>query len=331
MAGYFQKSENYYGLFIFATLGNFSATLLALIFWKSIVDLTTPLLSRSKQEFRKRLAAGIAILVALVPVVWVLLQWEGTENLLKLICLFIGIVLVYLTLKHEDAREKNNMWAYLIFALASLLFWSLYQMAPSGLQLFAVNNVDLHVWGYVVAPQWIQDINTVVVVFGGPLLSVVFARLRDRGWNIDIPKQFSSSLIFMGAGFLVLPLGISMAGANGLSSFFWLFLSYVLQSIGELLISPVGYAMVGKLAPQKYQGIMMGTWMLLTGLASLFSGDFSRMVPEPSQGSALTTNADYSRLFSQLGWSTLAVGVLLVLMIPFLRKLIRDKNQVAAV
>ena len=117
-----------------------------------------------------------------------------------------------------------------------------------------------------------------------------------------------------------------LADAKGLSPFFWLFFSYVLQSLGELLISPVGYAMIGRLAPRQYQGIMMGSWMLVTGLASLFSGDFSGMVPEPSQGAALSTNADYSRLFSELGWSTVAVGVLLVLMIPYLKKLIRDEQ-----
>lgn len=330
VAGHFQFTEDYYSLFMFATLGNFAATVLALANWKSIVDLTTPLLAAEPAAFRKRLVAGIAILAALVPVVWMLLQWQGTENLLKLISLFIGLVLVYLTVKHEDKREKNNMWAYLIFALASLLFWSLYQMAPSGLQLFAVNNVDLHVWGFQIAPQWIQDINTVVIVFGGPLMSFLWNHLRAKGWNIDIPRQFSASLILMGLGFLALPVGIQFADANGLSPFFWLFLSYILQSIGELLISPIGYAMVGKLAPQKYQGIMMGAWMLLTGLASLFSGDFSGMIPEPSQGTALTTNADYAKLFSELGWSTVAVGILLVLMIPMLRRLIKDKNEVPA-
>src|SRR3546814_17855014 len=75
------------------------------------------------------------------------------------------------------------MWAYLILTLGSLVFWALYQMAPSGLQLFAVNNVDLHVWGITVAPQWIQNINTVVIVIGGPLLAAAFSRLRGRGWR----------------------------------------------------------------------------------------------------------------------------------------------------
>lgn len=96
----------------------------------------------------------------------------------------------------------------------------------------------------------------------------------------------------------------------------------MLQSIGELLISPIGYAMIGKLAPSKYQGIIMGTWMLVSGLASLFAGDFSGMVPEPTGTTAIATNSDYSKLFARLGWGSFIAGVLLVALIPLLRKLI---------
>ena len=200
-------------------------------------------------------------------------------------------------------------------------------MAPNGLQLFAVNNVDLVVFGFTVAPQWIQNINTVVIVVGGPLMSALFVKLRHQGWDIDVPKQFSASLILMGLGFLALPLGILLADSKGMVPFFWLFLSYVLQSVGELLISPVGYAMIGRMAPRQYQGIMMGSWMLITGLASLFAGDFSGMIPEPSEGAAISTNAAYSTLFSQLGWGTVAVGVVLIVLIPYLRRLIKDAQK----
>jgi proton-dependent oligopeptide transporter, POT family len=84
--------------------------------------------------------------------------------------------------------------------------------------------------------------------------------------------------------------------------------------------------MIGKLAPRQYQGIMMGSWMLVTGLASLFAGDFSGMIPEPTGSTALSTNPAYSSLFAQLGWGSAVVGIVLVLLIPFLRRLIKDKN-----
>src|SRR6266550_1817376 len=266
-AGYFQATQSYSSLFIFATLGNFSAIVLAVFNWKT------------------------------------------------------------LTVRHQDRREQRNMTAYLILTIGSLMFWSLYQMAPSGLMLFAVHNVNLMVGSVQIQPQWIQNINTICIVLGGPVLASLFTRMRARGWRIDIPKQFAASLLLMALAFLILPLGIKLAGADGKSAFVWLFLSYVLQSIGELLIMPIGYAMIGKLAPRQYQGVMMGSWMLVTGLASLFAGDFSGMIPEPTGTTAVATNPGYAKLFAELGAGSLAVGIVLVVLIPFLRKLITDKAE----
>jgi POT family proton-dependent oligopeptide transporter len=326
VAGHYQLTEDYTSLFLFATIGNFLSIVLALVNWKALRDLSTPLLAASRPQFRARFALGIAVLVFVPPLVWYALQRTGsTEALMKAFCAVVAGWLIYLTLRHPDRREQNNMWAYLILMLGSLVFWSLYQMAPSGLQLFAINNVDLHVWGITVAPQWIQNINTVTIVIGGPLLAALFTDLRARGWTIDLPKQFAVSLILMGLGFLALPVGIALADDAGQSAFVWLFLSYLLQSLGELLISPIGYAMIGKLAPRQYQGIMMGSFMLVTGLASLFAGDFSGMVPEPAGTTALATNPEYAALFARLGWSSAAVGVVLVLLIPRLRRLITDR------
>ncbi len=326
-AGHYQLTQSYPSLFLFATLGNVVAIVLAVVFWKTLADRNTTLLEADRRAFTGRFVAGVAILVGLVPVVWLLLQHPSrTETLIKAICAVVAVSFIGLALRHPNAREKNNMWAYLVLTLGSLVFWSLYQMAPNGLQLFALQNVDRKVWGFEIAPQWIQNINTVVVVVGGPLLSALFVRLRARGWNIDVPRQFSAALLLMGAGFLALPLGIALAAPNGMVAFAWLFVSYVLQSIGELLISPVGYAMIGKIAPRQYQGVMMGAWMLVTGLASLFAGDFSGMVPDASEGTALETNHAYSTLFAQLGCGSVVVGVALIVLIPFLRRLITDDS-----
>ena len=329
-AGHFQATESYSNLFIFATLGNFMAIILAFLNWKTLTDRNTSLLHATQKKFHLLSLAGIGILIGLVPVVWFMLQRPGgTEIILKTICGAVAVMLIYLTVRHTDPRERRNMTAYLILTIGSLMFWSLYQMAPNGLTLFAVNNVDLVIGPVTIQPQWIQNINTVVIVIGGPLFAALFTRLRARGWRIDIPKQFATSLLLMALAFFILPLGIKLAGADGKSAFVWLFASYILQSLGELLISPIGYAMIGKLAPTKYQGVMMGSWMLVTGLASLFAGDFSGMIPEPAGTTAVATNPEYAKLFAELGLGSLVVGVMLVLLIPFLRKLITDKAEVS--
>jgi POT family proton-dependent oligopeptide transporter len=102
------------------------------------------------------------------------------------------------------------MTAYLILALGSLVFWALYQLAPMGLMLFSEHNINLNVYGIQVAPQWIQNINTLVIVVGGPLMAWWFNRLRARGCKIDIPMQFSGSLFW--------PVVMGWWRLNGLSS-----------------------------------------------------------------------------------------------------------------
>ncbi len=330
-AGHFQLTEDYRSLFLFATVGNFLSIVLAVLNWRVLADLRTPLLAVPRAIFRRRFAAGIAILLGVPVAVWFMLQYTGpTGAALKLTALCVFASLVFLAWKHPDAREQRNMAAYLVLTLGSLVFWSLYMMAPNGLQLFAVNNVRLEAFGHVIAPQWVQNINTVSIVVGGPILASLFARWRRRGWPIDIPLQFAVSLLMMGLGFLALPLGISLADEAGKSAFAWLFASYVLQSLAELLLSPIGYAMIGRLAPAKYQGIMMGSWMMVTGLGSLFAGDFSGMVPEPQGTTALATNPEYAQLFTSLGLGSLLVGVVLVLLIPVLRRLIGDADPARA-
>ena len=226
-----------------------------------------------------RQLAGIGIVMAIVPVVWFMLQRSGgTETILKGISAAVALTLIYLTVRHQDRRERRNMTAYLILTIGSLMFWSLYQMAPNGLMLFAVHNVDLMVGPVKIQPQWIQNINTVCIVLGGPIFAAFFTRMRARGWKIDIPQQFAASLLLMAPPFSFSRRDQAGRG-DGKSAFLWLFMNYVLQSIGELLLMPVGYAMIGKLAPKQYQGMMMGSWMLVTGLASLFAGDFSGMIP----------------------------------------------------
>src|SRR5690606_26086096 len=104
----------------------------------------------------------------------------------------------------------------------------------------------------------------------------------------------------------ILPVGISLADAQGFTSFHWILVSYLLQSVGELFISPIGYAMVGQLAPLRLRGLMMGIWMMITGVAAILSDHFSKLALGGSESiSPLATNASYSHTFGLLGWSAI--------------------------
>ncbi|WP_092879423.1 peptide MFS transporter [Izhakiella capsodis] len=322
-AGYFQLGEHYQSLFLFATVGNIVAIIISLARWNLLADMNTPLMYASRRQFFTRMLIGLVVLLVLVPVIRLLLTHaDFTGSFVITFGIVVFLLLCLTTLRHKVRQERQRMMAYLILALGSLVFWVLYQLAPMGLMLFTEHNINLSVYGIRIAPQWVQNINTLVIVLGGPLLALVFRNWRERGWCIDIPLQFSCSLFCIGLGMLVLPVGIFLAGGDGIVAFKWIVISYLLQSLGELLISPIGYAMIGKLAPVRYQGIMMGCWMMVTGVASVLAGYVSGLMPENAGSSAIETGPGYSHVFCLLGWGAVAVGMVMLLLIPLLRKLI---------
>ncbi|MBJ3816640.1 peptide MFS transporter [Shimwellia pseudoproteus] len=331
VAGYYQLTENYRSLFLFATFGNIAAVVITLLRWPILSDINTPLQHIKGARFYLRMAFGLAVLILLVPVLRVLLSHTGfSSSFVVALGALVFVMLCVMTARHRHHDERRRMLAYLMLASGSLVFWSLYQLAPMGLTLFAEHNVTLNAFGWKISPQWLQNINTLVIVVGGPLMALLFKRLRDRGVQLDIPVQFSASLFCMGAGMLMLPLGISMAGADGMVALKWVVISYILQSLGELLISPVGYSMIGKLAPSHLQGLMMGCWMMVTGVASVLAGYVSGLMPQNSGSTAAATNPGYNAIFNALGWGAAATGVVLLLLIPLLRRLITSHKVTVA-
>lgn len=100
-----------------------------------------------------------------------------------------------------------------------------------------------------------------------------------------------------------------------------------MQSIGELFISPIGYAMVGQLAPLRLRGLMMGMWMMITGVAAILSDHFSKMaLGDSASTNPLITNASYSHTFGLLGWSAIVAGIVLFMAIPAVSRLTNEKR-----
>jgi POT family proton-dependent oligopeptide transporter len=328
IGGYFHLHQAYHELFLLSAFGNLIALALTFYNWKLLKDRDTTFVDATQQKQKNARLIGLSMIIVLVFALRGLLQHTAFCNqLILVIGLAMLALIISLTVKQSGQVERHKMWAYIILALSSVIFWALYQLAPMGLNLFAERNVDRHFLGILIAPQWIQNINTIVIILGGPLLSLYFTHLRERGINISIPFQFSLALLLIGIAFAILPLGISLASPLGFTSFTWILVSYVLQSIGELFISPIGYAMVGQLAPLRLRGLMMGMWMMVTGIAAILSDQFSKIALGNTESiDPLITNASYSHTFGMLGWSAIAAGVFLFLLIPFVSRLTQEKK-----
>jgi POT family proton-dependent oligopeptide transporter len=331
ISGYFQLHHAYHELFLFSSIGNLIALAITLIKWKKLVDIDT---SYSALAYEKKSRANITGMV-MIAALLVSLQWLlGHAQLSNNLILATGVVMMFviaaLAMKQPTIERRNKIWAYLLLALTSLVFWTLYLLAPMGLTLFVARNVDLHFYGISVAPQWTQNINTIVIILGGPLLSTVFSALRERNIRLTIPVQFAIALILIGASLCILPLGIYFADAEGYTSFSWIIISFILQSSGELFISPIGYAMVGQLTPPNLQGIMMGTWLLITGVGAALSGYFSNIALGTTQSTnPLVTNSGFSHTFGLLGLAAIIVGIALFICVPLMLRLTHEKKLFA--
>lgn len=327
ISGYFHNQHAYQTLFLLSGIGNIIAITLLAFNWKILKDRDTAFLDAPLRKKNQLRWLGFAMVIALIFANRVALMHSDFSNqLMMAIGAAMFVLITILAYKQHQTIARNRMFAYVILAISSIIFWALYQLAPMGLNLFIERNVDRHFLGLLIAPQWIQNINTVVIIIGGPLLSILFTRMRERGVNINIPLQFSLALLLIGIAFAILPLGIQFSNKGGYTAFGWIFASYFLQSAGELFISPIGYAMVGQLAPVKLRGLMMGIWMMITGIAAIFSDFFSKMALGTSGAvDPLITNASYSHTFGLLGWASIGVAVLVFLLTPFISKLTQER------
>lgn len=325
VAGHYQLTQDFHSLFNFAGYGSAIAIVLAIINWEKLKDRTTPFANLSYKKQFKRSMWAIAIIIGLIICLeWLVEHANFSNNLVAIVGFIMLIVMIVLALRQPTATERNKILAYIILAVAGLSFFVIYQMLPMSLTLFAARNVDLHFLGYTIAPQWIQNINAGVIIIGGPLLAILFKKLREKGLMISIPLQFSVALVLTGVGVALLPIGIGMA-QQGITSFHWIIITYVLQSLGELLLNPIGYAMIGQLAPARLQGIMMGTWMMVNGVAATivhFLSNYS--LGELTSIEPTITNPAYSYIFNLLGWTAVGFGILLFIVSPWLRRLIGE-------
>jgi POT family proton-dependent oligopeptide transporter len=172
-----------------------------------------------------------------------------------------------------SAEERRHALVIVVLFLGSALFWSGYEQAGSSLNLFAERYTDRHIGGHFVIPAgWFQSLNPAFVIIFAPLVAWIWVALARRRLNPSAPAKFAIGVILMGSGFLVMAAAASVVAHGTKVLPYWLILTYLLHTFGELCLSPVGLSYVTKLSPQRLVGQMMGMWFLSLSLGNLAAG-----------------------------------------------------------
>jgi POT family proton-dependent oligopeptide transporter len=142
--------------------------------------------------------------------------------------------------------------------------------------------------------------------------------LAKRGLEPPIPIKFGLALMGVGAGFLFLVWGSQFANSTFQVGLAWLAGLYLIHSIAELCISPVGLSMITKLSIARIVGLMMGVWFLSISVAQYVAGVVAQFASVETVGGQVTnlqvSLETYIGVFTTIGWVSVIIGVVLLVL-----------------
>jgi len=267
---------------------------------------------------------GWVISIIAVVIIAALLDYARVANALLIVLGILGAIVVAALALREKEQARRNLFAFLILTIIALCFWSLYLLNTSALVIFTEHAVNRHFSHWIIPTASFSSLNPLFIMIFGPVLAFLWNRWgRWSKMPPSIPTKFSIGLILAGLGFLLLVLGIHLDTGTALVSMGWVVLCYLLLTIGELMVSPVGFAMVGKLVPARMEAYMVGIWELSTGIAGAISGYLAYLTVKPVHATAglVNNNLPYEHSFIWFGGLAFVVGIILIFFIPWLNRL----------
>ena len=242
---------------------------------------------------------------------------------------FIGAWLLY-ALFRCDPEERDRLIVVGILILFSLIFWALFEQAGSSLNILTDRGVDRVIFGWEVPASMFQSLNAGFIFTIAPLFAMLWIALAKRNMEPSTPIKFSIGIILVGLGFLALVYG--MKSSEGLQTgVLWIILIYLLHTLGELCLSPVGLSSVTKLSPQRIVGFMMGMWFFASAAGNYVAGLIAKATASESSGNSseifdIVQKQSFMDVYTDVGLMAIGCGILLAVITPILKKLMHGTN-----
>ena len=211
--------------------------------------------------------------------------------------------------------DRDRMKAMAVMFIFSTLFWSAWFQTQTSFTILTQKAVDRTVFGWTIPTPWLVSFNGLLCAVLAPVFGALWVKLsKTKRGDWDTGTKMGLGMIISGLAFVVMVIGLNTINGNvesGLKiSLIYILITYVLLTVGELLLSPIGMAMFNKLAPAKYASLAMGIWYLTFSLANIISGYLAK----------LTVKLNYTQVFTYIGGVVIVLGVVLILLKGYLNK-----------
>ena len=213
------------------------------------------------------------------------------------------------------AAEWKRVIAICVVTAFSVFFWMGFEQASGSMNLFADKQTVRTMWGFEVPATWFQSINSLAILVFGPAFAIVWSVMNRSRFALPDSAKQALGLIVLGSSFILMDRAQVLADATGPVSPMWLFWAYVIQTLGELMLSPVGLALTSRAAPLRLSALLMGVWMLSSAAGNKLAGSLEYIM----HGTGI---APYKFLYL----AAIGAGILLLVVTPILHKMLRSRD-----
>ncbi|RLJ23603.1 POT family proton-dependent oligopeptide transporter [Chryseobacterium sp. 7] len=284
-----------------------------------------PLAEEKTASIPKWKEYGVYILsLVFVPIIMTMVaKTEYTDYFMWTIGPLTLIYLFY-EMSKVTASERKKLWAALVFIIFSIIFWGIYEQSGGSLSIFAAKNLNKDLLG--LDPNGVNNSGgAFFIIFLAPLIGLLWIWLNKRKIEPNTIIKFGLGFIFLGLGYYVLFATRLFADLQGITSLNFFTLALLIITLGELCLSPIGLSIMTKLSTKNLQGMMMGMWFLASAYGQYVAGIIGASLATAKKGS---TNYDelitYTDGYKQLGLYAVIAGVVLILISPYVKKLMQD-------
>jgi POT family proton-dependent oligopeptide transporter len=279
-------------------------------------------------KMRKRVYEWSVFVGSLIAIPLILILVKKTEYT-DLFMYTVGpLTLVYLIyeMRKFSLPERKKLIAALVFILFSIPFWAFFEQSGGSLSLFALYNLHDKLLGVSIDTNVVNNsVNSIFVIAFSPLLGLIWLWLNKRKLEPNTVVKFGLGFLFLSLAFYVFYATRFFADKQGMTSLDIFTLAYLIITIGELCLSPIGLSIMTKLSPQPLQGVMMGLWFLASAYGQYAAGILGAGMSTANDKAPLMEKLiSYTDGYKQLAIYALIAGVVMLLISPLVRKLMQE-------
>lgn len=274
----------------------------------------------------RKLAAVLGGALVAVAASALILEYQALARAFVYLAGLVVLGIFLHLIRSSQPSERAGLVAALVLTLQTVFFFIFYQQMSTSLSLFALRNVDLgfRLFGahlFTWSPAQFQALNAIWIMVLSPVLAWLYTRAGKSGRDLSIAAKFALGFAVVAAGFFTYGVAGRFA-VNGLTSSWIMIAGYGLYSLGELLVSGLGLAMIARYVPARMGGFMMGAYYVGVGISQYLGGVVANLASVP-QGMTdpLQTLPVYTGLFNKLGVAAIACTLIALAALPLMRRL----------